>query len=97
MTTTDRETVEALAENCLVSMLIAGPNARKLYHQSSDTLRALLTERDQLKEENERLREALKETAQSIDWISFGRCRGWSDNLLSSADALGMARAALEK
>lgn len=44
---TDRESVEALADDCQLAMLLAGPNAVKLYGASADTLHALLDERDE--------------------------------------------------
>jgi hypothetical protein len=47
--------------------------------------------------EIQQLREALKETAQSLAWLSFGECRGFSDNLLPSNQALELARAALKE
>ena len=47
--------------------------------------------------EVERLREALLEVSQSLDWHAHGCCRGWSENLLAPVDALELARAALDK
>ena len=41
--------------------------------------------------------EALKETAQSLAWLSSGECRGFSNNLLSSREALEMARSAISQ
>jgi hypothetical protein len=43
-----------------------------------------------------RLEEELRETAQSLAWLSFGECRGFSSNLLTSNQALDLARSALE-
>ncbi len=43
------------------------------------------------------LYEALQAVAQALDWQAHGCCRGFSETLLSSSDALDKARAALKK
>jgi chromosome segregation ATPase len=45
----------------------------------------------------EKLREALKEVSQTLAWIAFGECRGFSDNLLSTSKALAVARTTLQE
>ena len=39
---------------------------------------------------------ALQDVAQTLDWMQNGKCRGFSDGLLSTNDALEKARAALK-
>ena len=43
------------------------------------------------------LLKALREVAQTLAWHQHGECRGFSDYLFSTADALSMARAAIAK
>ncbi len=43
------------------------------------------------------LTDALRSTAQTLAWIQHGECRGFSDDLLATNEALDKARAALEK
>ena len=60
-------------------------------------LRQVKAERDALKAELADAVETLKEVSQSLDWIAHGCCRGWSQNLMTSADALGKSRAFLSR
>ena len=46
---------------------------------------------------NAELLEALKDTAQTLAWMANGECRGFSEGLLQSTDALDKARAAIAK
>lgn len=41
--------------------------------------------------------DALRSTAQTLAWMQHGKCRGFSDDLLTTNEALEKARAALEK
>ena len=43
------------------------------------------------------LTDALRSTAQTLAWVQHGECRGFSDDLLTTNEALEKARAALEK
>jgi hypothetical protein len=43
------------------------------------------------------LADALRSTAQTLAWMQHGKCRGFSDDLLTTNEALEKARAALEK
>lgn len=43
------------------------------------------------------LLEALKDVAQTLAWMQNGKCRGFSDGLLSTQDALDKARVATNK
>lgn len=47
--------------------------------------------------ELERMRQVLKEVAQTLAWQSFGECRGFSDNLLSPLEAYNLAKAELNQ
>ena len=47
--------------------------------------------------ELERVREVLREVAQTLAWQSFGECRGFSDNLLSPLEAYNLAKAELNR
>lgn len=49
MTNETREKVESLIEDLMLAALIAGPNARKLYLDAADSLRAPLAENEALK------------------------------------------------
>ena len=42
------------------------------------------------------LTDALRSTAQTLAWMQHGKCRGFSDDLLTTNEALEKARAALE-
>ena len=44
---------------------------------------------------NAMLVEALEDTAQTLAWMQHGKCRGFSDGLLTTQEALDKARAAL--
>lgn len=41
------------------------------------------------------LTDALRSTAQTLAWVQHGECRGFSDDLLTTNEALDKARAAL--
>lgn len=71
------------------------PDAPEEYDRES-TVRAWAAWQAASQGKQELLR-ALRETAQSLAWLSFGECRGFSDNLLTSNQALEMARAAIAK
>ena len=43
------------------------------------------------------LTDALRSTAQTLAWMQHGKCRGFSDDLLTTNEALEKARAALER
>ena len=43
------------------------------------------------------LTDALRSTAQTLAWMQHGKCRGFSDDLLTTNEALKKARAALEE
>lgn len=62
---------------------------------SPDVVLKLLTELDRLRTQNQALREALKDTAQTLAWMQHGKCRGFSAGLLTTDQALDKARAAL--
>lgn len=42
-----------------------------------------------------KLLDALRETAQTLSWISFGECRGISENLLTPKQAVDVAKSAI--
>lgn len=43
------------------------------------------------------LLEALRDASQTLAWLAHGKCRGFSDGLLTASDALDKARAAIKK
>jgi ABC-type transporter Mla subunit MlaD len=45
----------------------------------------------------ERLESALRDVAQTLAWMQHGECRGFSDGLLTTNEALEKARDALEE
>lgn len=50
-----------------------------------------------LESANAELLEALRMNAQSLSWLAFGECRGFTDNLPTALEATGAARAAITK
>ena len=58
---------------------------------------AIIAARDELEERCATLTDALRSTAQTLAWMQHGKCRGFSDDLLTTNEALEKARAALEK
>lgn len=44
-----------------------------------------------------RLESALRDVAQTLAWVQHGECRGFSDGLLTTNEALEKARDALEE
>lgn len=44
-----------------------------------------------------RLESALRDVAQTLAWMQHGKCRGFSDGLLTTNEALEKARDALEE
>ena len=57
---------------------------------------AIIAARDELEERCAELADALRSTAQTLAWMQHGKCRGFSDDLLTTNEALEKARAALE-
>ena len=57
----------------------------------------ILAARDELEERCDVLTDALRSTAQTLAWVQHGKCRGFSDDLLTTNEALEKARAALEE
>ena len=58
----------------------------------------LAREVDVLKTENEKLREALKKVAQSLEWYAHGCCRGFDDGApLPTNEAVELAKRTLAK
>jgi hypothetical protein len=43
------------------------------------------------------LLDALKDVAQTLAWVQYGQCRGFSEKLLSTNDALDKASAAINQ
>jgi hypothetical protein len=43
------------------------------------------------------LLDTLKDVAQTLAWLSYGECRGFSEGLLSTNDALDKAKSTIEK
>ena len=58
---------------------------------------AIIAARDELEERCDVLTNALRSTAQTLAWMQHGKCRGFSDDLLTTNEALEKARAALEE
>lgn len=56
---------------------------------------AIIAARDELEERCVTLTDALRSTAQTLAWMQHGKCRGFSDDLLTTNEALEKARAAL--
>ena len=57
---------------------------------------AIIAARDELEQRCATLTDALRSTAQTLAWVQHGECRGFSDDLLTTNEALEKARAALE-
>ena len=68
--------------------------AKYLGMHLADVLKDMISE---LEEHCATLTDALRSTAQTLAWIEHGECRGFSDDLLATNEALEKARAALEK
>lgn len=60
----------------------------------ADVLKDMISE---LEERCAILADALRSTAQTLAWVEHGECRGFSDDLLTTNEALDKARAALEE
>lgn len=58
---------------------------------------AIIAARGELEERCATLTDALRSTAQTLAWVQHGKCRGFSDDLLTTNEALEKARAALEE
>ena len=58
---------------------------------------AIIAARDELEDRCATLTGTLRSTAQTLAWMQHGECRGFSDDLLTTNEALEKTRAALEK
>lgn len=58
---------------------------------------AIIAKRDELEERCAVLTDALRSTAQTLAWMQHGKCRGFSNDLLTTNEALDKARVALEE
>ena len=68
--------------------------AKYLGMHRADVLKNMISE---LEERCATLTDALRSTAQTLAWMQHGKCRGFSDDLLTTNEALEKARSALEQ